>query len=79
MYSLNVDDGMGICGNPDKYNVMTDHYVTITGVVKDTQSGKTWLRIQSWGEVYYILYSDFVLYNSTHAFEGAKGMIIVVE
>lgn len=24
-------------------------------------------------------HSNFVLYNSTHAFEGAKGMIIVVE
>ena len=79
MYYLDVDNnGNGLIGIPDSYNVMTDHYVTITGAIKDYQSGQTWLRIQSWGEEYYLLYSDFVEYNRTFACNEAKGNIIIV-
>lgn len=42
---------------------MTDHYVTITGVFKDNNSGQIWLRVQSWGEQYYLNFSEFYNYN----------------
>ena len=40
------------------------HYVTVTGVIRDNITEDVWLRVQSWGKVYYINYMDFIEYNS---------------
>ena len=80
MYTLSTkldDYGKGIIGIPDEKNVMTDHYVTITGVIFDRESGKEWLRIQSWGEQYYILFEDFCNYND--CIDWAEGTLVVIK
>lgn len=40
-------------------HVTNYHYVTITGVLIDRNTGKTYLRIQTWGMERYIEYDDF--------------------
>lgn len=35
------------------------HYVTVTGVLVDRNTGKVYLRIQSWGKMLYIDYDEF--------------------
>lgn len=76
--SCNFDDyGKGIIGVPDKWNVMTAHYVTITGIILDRESENEWLRVQSWGEQYYILFNDFCNYNDY--LDWAEGTIVVIK
>ena len=41
---------------------INDHYVTVTGVIKDDIIGKTYLQISSWGEMYYIDYDEYLAY-----------------
>ncbi len=78
MYSDLASCGYGIEGVEDKYNVMTDHYVTITGVIHDNEVDRVWLRIQTWGKQYYILYDDFVDYNKINE-NLADGSIIILK
>ena len=83
MYLNLYSEGKGIKGIEDKdeknnANVMTDHYVTITGIVKDGESGNEWLRIQTWGEQYYILYNDFVEYNKINN-NLSDGTVIILK
>ena len=73
------EDGSGfsIASNS---NVMTNHYVTITGMVKDCQSGCCWLKIQSWGQVYYIDLVDFYNYRTQESdYSTAESTIIVFD
>lgn len=56
---------------------VTTHYVTITGVFIDEQANKRWLRVQSWGEEYYIDFDEFYDYNTAEL--GRLGSIITVE
>ena len=63
MYNNLLSLGKGISGKLDESNVMTDHYVTITGLIKDYQSDTVWLRVQTWGEVYYLRLDEFYKYN----------------
>ena len=53
------------------------HYITITGIFIDEQINKRWLRVQSWGEEYYIDFDGFYDYNTDES--GRLGTIIVVE
>ncbi len=64
----------------DESNVMTDHYVTITGVFIDNQSGRTWLRVQSWGGEWYLDFDEFYNYSNDNAesFINRDGAIIVI-
>lgn len=52
--SLSLDsEGNGFV--PDLYSgVMTNHYVTVTGVIEDLNSGRVWLRVQTWGNAMYL-------------------------
>ena len=43
----------------DYVGLFNYHYVTITGVLTDSNTGKTYLRIQTWGMERYIEYDDF--------------------
>lgn len=61
MYKPN-SDGSDIV--PDAVKTMCWHYVTITGVYTNTQIGKVFLKVQSWGKVYYIDYEELNEYNS---------------
>jgi hypothetical protein len=36
------------------------HYVTITEVIKDSIKGQTFLKVSSWGRVYFIDWNDFI-------------------
>ena len=61
-------------------NVMTNHYVTITGMVKDNHTNRCWLKVQSWGKVYYIDLADFYSYESPgFDYSTAESTIIVFE
>lgn len=66
---------------PSNHPRMTYHYVTITGIVinSDAQDGndRVFLRVQSWGGEYYINYSDFVNYNESYA--TCMGEIIIID
>ena len=53
------------------------HYVTITGIIKDYESGQIWVRVQSWGDQYYFLHSDFVEYNSWTNIDSSGSAIIM--
>ncbi len=59
LYRANEND---IEAEPSKS--MCWHYVTITGVYTNTQTGEVYLKVQSWGSSYYIDYSEFNDYNS---------------
>lgn len=61
----NEDYGKGIIGLQEKNDVMTSHYVTITGVILDRESDNEWLRIQTWGEIYYLRLDEFYDYNQS--------------
>ncbi|MCR5802656.1 MAG: hypothetical protein K6G47_00200, partial [Clostridia bacterium] len=65
MYKDISSYGQGIYGEIDEANVMTDHYVTITGLIQDNQSDTVWLRVQTWGEEYYLRLDDFYIYNQS--------------
>jgi hypothetical protein len=56
---------------------VTGHYVTITGMFIDEQANRRWLRVQSWGEEYYIDFDEFFDYNTAEL--GRLGSIITVE
>lgn len=61
-------------------NVMTNHYVTITGVIEDTRENNTWLRIQTWGRVGYITLEDFYYYQTPgYAISTDIGSLIILE
>ena len=55
---------------------MTDHFVTITGVFFDNQSGRTWLRVQTWGYEYYLDFDEFYSYSNDD--DDRDGTIIVI-
>lgn len=67
----------------DKVETVAAHYVTITGILIDNNdfNGEeiVWLRVQSWGSVYYIKYSDFVDFNVALSGLGAKGTAIIID
>lgn len=44
---------------------MTNHYVTITGLIMDKENSNVWLRIQTWGEIYYLRLDEFYDYNQS--------------
>ena len=77
---LSIDDTACLEFTMDDRNVMTDHYVTITGVFIDNQSGRTWLRVQSWGEEWYLDFDEFYNYSNDNAesFINSDGAIIVI-
>ena len=77
MSCRNEDYGKEITGVPEKNEVMTSHYVTLTGVILDRESDNEWLRIQTWGEQYYLLYNDFVEYNKFNN-NLASGTTIII-
>ncbi len=58
---------------------MADHYVTITGVICDRISNETWLRVQTWGRIRYLNYSDFYNHISPSYPNTAMGSIIIPE
>ena len=61
-------------------NVMTNHYVTITGVIKDSIDNTTWLRIQTWGRVGYIKLEDFYNYRTPgYLMSTDIGSLIIME
>ncbi len=39
---------------------MTNHYVTVTGVIEDLHSGRVWLRVQTWGYAMYLDFDEFL-------------------
>ncbi len=43
-----------------------EHYVTITGIVKDTIGSKIWLKVSSWGNCYYIDYDEYINYKTSN-------------
>jgi len=62
--------------NPTVRKYLCWHYVAITGVYINTFTGKTYLKIQSWGTSYYVDYEEFVDYND-HI--GRSGMLFFVQ
>ncbi len=57
-------NGNGLDSAVTESNVTTYHYVTIIGMVKDNNSNRCWLKVQSWGKAYYIDLVEFYNYKS---------------
>lgn len=55
------------------------HYVTVTGIFIDKNAAEgedVFLRVQSWGDEYYINYSEFINFNDSYNF--CEGYLIFV-
>ena len=66
---------------PDLYSdVMTNHYVTVTGVIEDLHSGRVWLRVQTCGYAMYLDFDELYNYDGLGLNESTSmGSIIVLE
>lgn len=74
------ESGSNLEATPCNTSTMTNHYVTITGVLNDRRTGAAWLRIQTWGRARYINYDEFYEYRSpVYPISTAMGSIIVLE
>ena len=62
----------------DSSEPMDYHYVTITGIYQNKVLNKTYLRVQSWGDVYYIDYNEFFKYNENSDLITWSGDLIFV-
>ncbi len=63
---------------------MEYHYVTITGMVINRNLDRddperVYLRVQSWGEEYYINYNEFINYNCSLTPDSHSGRIIFID
>jgi len=58
---------------------MEFHYITITGMYNNYILDKTFLRVQSWGEEYYIDYDEFIKYNENSNSIMWSGELIFIE
>lgn len=77
--NINPDLPNGFTPVVDQY-VMTNHYVTITGVIEDTVEHNVWLRIQTWGRYGYLNYDEFYNYRTQYAAISTDiGSIIVMD
>ena len=56
---------------------MQFHYVTVTGIYINGITGDTSLRVQSWGEEYYIDYNEFYNYNKDSDITWSGDLIFV--
>ena len=73
-------NGNGFESDVSETDVTAYHYVTITGMVKDNNSNRCWLKVQSWGKVFYIDLVDFYSYESPgFNYSTAESTIIVFE
>ena len=69
-----MDDG--ICSHEfiDKDEPFKNHYVTVTGLIIDEvtniEEDRVWLHVSSWGESYYIKYSEYETYIKEYASLG---------
>lgn len=55
LFNVNPDGTVGAFSEEVK-----SHFVSTTGIVIDTISGKTLLKISSWGSEYYLDYDQFI-------------------
>ena len=78
--SLTINpDGTGLSYTVNAVDVMTNHYVTITGVVVDNQANRCWLKIQTWGRAEYLDFNEFYYYQSPQFnTDTAESTIIVL-
>ena len=51
-----------------------NHYVIVTGIVKDKITDDIWLRVSSWGEMYYINYDEYLDYIGDGSFNDFRGI-----
>ena len=78
-----VDSAAVDIGNlfDSKYS-MDYHYVTVTGMVIDRNADaehRVYLRVQSWGDEYYINMYEFFAYNCESIPDSRSGRIIIVD
>ena len=48
-----------------------NHYVTVTGVIRNSIEDRTWLQVSSWGEKFYVDYDEYLYYMQTYASMGS--------
>ena len=60
----------------DNYDDFNYHYVTVTGLYEDDIIGKVYLRVQSWGDIYYVEYNEFCDYNTSN--NTCKGEMLFI-
>jgi len=63
----------------DTDEMMLFHYVTITGMYQNRIMDKTYLRVQSWGDEYYIDYDEFYDYNQYSDMITWSGDLLFIE
>lgn len=66
----------------EKNYEMTDatfdnHYVTVTGVIRNSIEDRTWLQVSSWGRKFYIDYNEYLYYMQTYASMGGAATNIL--
>lgn len=44
----------------EEYKMVNEHFMTITEVITDTVAKRRWLKVQSWGKVYYLDYDEWL-------------------
>lgn len=54
------------------------HFVTVTGLMKDSQTGRLYYRISSWGKIYYISHDEYIDFLRRHPM-GLLGNIMLIE
>ena len=58
-------------------NTFDDHYVTVTGVIRNTIEDRIWLQVSSWGRKFYIDYNEYLYYMQTYASMGSAATNIL--
>ncbi len=52
-------------------STFNNHYVTVTGVIKNSIEDRIWLQVSSWGEKYYLDYAEYMNYMQVYASMGS--------
>ena len=65
--NTNLDDNIYSHDFAESGKIFHHHYVTVTGVIFDNVKNDVWLHVSSWGESYYINYSEYLLFKNQYA------------
>ncbi len=57
--------------------LLLHHYITVTGLYHNGINNNTYLRVQSWGEEYYIDFNDFCRFNSNNI--TSEGYLVFID
>lgn len=62
MYASQSNKSLINIKSTKNYDLLYDHYVTLTGMIKDRQENAVYFQVSSWGKKYYVDYQDICDY-----------------